>query len=461
MFNLLNFFYVGKYYDHEGTYLEHHHTKEKQAKHDFEKCLYENNYSLIKCKDHIFSNEDKERTNKNYQKCMKEANNKELNEKYCEERYQSLDKDNKFNFDKVTYCSSGIVSKFNNICIPNNLSPVKKCLIEKLNERGMDIDSSNMSDEEKKKLKDEFIEAKECSTQNPITKDTCKDNSYFHRALYICDKDKSNMTESLKGLFDFNKGFFPLIYILFVILTFIIIIQILVTTIGGFIYFIMKDFIPRPNRGRIFPRSIIEYFPIPHIFWLIKILKYIVWRIWPMLFILVLVFYILWKFVGWLGFVWNTLGIFTPESEIIFEWFDGLFFGCFKSGTAEQTLLCDVRHTWSLIEGIIAEQMKKTTDLSEKEIKDKINSWRDINVSNEFFTNYNSDGLNKPQTKIIEHFDILDRLDKEVIFKNIDKINEMTVSLTNKVDAMKSKVNDDLDNAKKENQERMESSDSE
>ena len=167
--------------------------------------------------------------------------------------------------------------------------------------------------------------------------------------------------------------------------------------------------------------------------------------------------------MGWLGFIWDMIGIFPPESEVIFHWFDGLFIGCLKP-SMQQTLFCNTRNTWGLIEGLLEEQMKKTTNLSEKEIRDKINSWRDINISNEFFTDYNESQyvlFNKPQTKIIEHFNILERLNTEDILENIDKFNQIKDTFTNNAILMKNNVKKDFNSAKEENQERMESSDSE
>lgn len=474
MFNLLNFFYVTKYNDHNDTYFYydgdnkkykgHHHTKKKEDKHDFEKCLYDNNYELDKCKHYVIDEKNSERTNENYQKCMKEAGDKKLDKKYCEERYQNLDKNKLFAVDDAISCFEGKFN-FNDNCVTRtftkNFSFLTKCIIKNLNEEALGIDIKNMSDDEKKKTRNKLVEAEKCSKVLNITGNTCKGNDLFHKALYICEKDRINGKGILSGLFDFTKGIFSLIYILFIIITSAVLFLLFITIMWALINLIFKFFPRPPDKGSgVEPQAFHEYSPIVFVM-KIRHLNTILTRIWPMLFILVLVFYILWKFVGWLGFIWDMIGIFPPESKVIFQLFDGLFFGCFKP-SIQQTLFCNSRNTWGLIEGLLEEQMKKTTELSEKEIRDRINSWRDIGIENEFFTDYSeSQYVFEPQTKIIEHFNILDRLNTEDIFKNIDKFNEMKDTLTNNAFVMKNNVEKDFNSAKEENQQRMESSDSE
>ena len=475
MFNLLNFSYVNKYFDHNETYnykegdikkyKGHHHTKKKEDKHDFEKCLYDNNYDLDKCKQYI-NEENSERTNVNYQKCMEEAGDKKLDKKYCEERYQNLDKNKLFVVDDIKNCFQGKFN-FDDNCVTRtftkNFSFLTKCLIKNLNEEALRIDLNNMSDVDKTKLRNNLVEAEECSKSLNINQNTCKDNVLFRDALYICEKNRIDGKGILNGLFDFTKGIFSLIYILFIIITFAVLFLLFITIMWALINFVFK-FFPRPqdDGSGVEPQALHEYNPI-QIVMKIRHLNIILTRIWPALFILVLVFYILWKFVGWLGFIWDMIGIFPPESKVIFHWFDGLFIGCLKP-SMQQTLFCNTRNTWGLIEGLLEEQMKKTTNLSEKEIRDKINSWRDINISNEFFTDYNESQyvlFNKPQTKIIEHFNILERLNTEDILENIDKFNQIKDTFTNNAILMKNNVKKDFNSAKEENQERMESSDSE
>ena len=465
MFNLLNFSYVVKYFDHDETYYDHHHTEKKQNKHDFEKCLYDNNYDLDKCKQYI-NEENSERTNVNYQKCMEEAGDKKLDKKYCEERYQNLDKNKLFVFDDIKNCFQGKFN-FNDNCVTRtftkNFSFLTKCLIKNLNEEALRIDLNNMSDVDKTKLRNNLVEAEECAKALNINENTCKDNVLFRDALYICEKNRINGKGILNGLFDFTKGIFSLIYILFIIITFLVLFLLFITIMWALINFIFK-FIPRPrdDDSGVDPRAFHEYNSI-QIVMKIRHLNFILFKIWLPLCVLVLVFYLLNRFFGWVGFIWDMIGIFPPESKVIFKWFDGLFLGCLRP-SMQQTLFCNTRNTWGLIEGLLEEQMKKTTELSEKEIRDRINSWRDINISNEFFTDYNESQyvlFNKPQTKIIEHFDILERLNTEEIFKNIDKFNQMKDTFTNNVNVMKNNVKKDLKLAEEENQQRMESSDSE
>lgn len=452
--NLFNFTYFIKYYDHDETYNEHHHTKKKLDKHDFDKCLYENNYNLDKCKHYIADEKKTERTNENYQKCMKEAGDKILDKKYCEERYQNLEKNELFIFDDVKNCFEGKF-KFNDNCITQtftkNFSFLTKCLIKNLNEEALGINLSNMTDEEKKNTRNKLIEAEKCSKVMNITENTCKNNDLFHRALYICEKNRINSRGILKGLFDISKGIFSLIYILFIVILFLI----LFFYFMGFLWFFINIIIVwvcskkyNNNSNYNFSEKFNEYYPIRLLFKIRK-LNGILVKLWLKLLVLVLVLYLIDKFLRWM-LIWDIIGLFPPESKIIFKWFDGIFFDCRKS-TINQSLFCNNRNTWGLIEGLLEEQMKKTTDLSEKEIKDKINSWRDVNSNNENFTNYENYTI-KQKKKIIENFSISNYINTEGIYNTVDKIRESFDGVKDKFRNMNDDIKNKIDEAKQESQ---------
>ena len=102
------------------------------------------------------------------------------------------------------------------------------------------------------------------------------------------------------------------------------------------------------------------------------------------------------------------------------------------------------------MEGLLEEQMKKTTDLSEKEIKDKINSWRDVNLNNENFTNYEN-YTNKDKKKIIENFSI--SID-DGIYNSIEKIGESFDVVKDKFTNTTNYINSKIEEAKQESEER-------
>ena len=167
-----------------------------------------------------------------------------------------------------------------------------------------------------------------------------------------------------------------------------------------------------------------------------------------MLLVLILVFYLIDKLFRWM-LIWDIIGLFPPESKIIFKWFDGIFLDCHKS-SIKQSLYCNNRNTWGLMEGLLEEQMKKTTDLSEKEIKDKINSWRDVNLNNENFTNYEN-YTNKDKKKIIENFSI--SID-DGIYNSIEKIGESFDVVKDKFTNTTNYINSKIEEAKQESEER-------
>tara|TARA_B100001540_G_scaffold317732_1_gene352470 strand:+ start:20023 stop:21828 length:1806 start_codon:yes stop_codon:yes gene_type:complete len=371
------------------------------------------------------------------------------------------------------------------------------CKIDKNDDRLEELRKCNNSKRESNCIKD-FNNYKEYKKDCEKCKDgdrtgDCKDKRD--------SKQGGNFTRIFKN--GLGKGFFPLIYWLFVVFT-ILLFGLIFSYIFYFIRLIFVHLIydrityimigvtqPDDNKdsydktdGREF-KSYSDNAPLGAIvknickLFAIMIRKSHWWiiPIWLVLFVSVYVFWIIKKTLGWwpASMVWDSIGIFKG-SKTAFRWLDAVE-GCNKK--SNRPIICNSQATWNLLEDWNYENIKfMDPDLDEDEFRQRFNFIKTFNPEynwsgtkdksiqeimkqefdnrisnkneneNENFTDYNK---YKNNNNLIENFFIMDKLMpvkqklNDIIKKNNDELRLNNENNKNKGEKNKKNFEDYLD----------------
>lgn len=310
------------------------------------------------------------------------------------------------------------------------------------------------------------------------------------------NKQGGNLTRIFKNAF--GKGFFPLLYWLFVVFT-ILLFGLIFSYIFYFLKLIFVHLIydpltnimigvtpPDNNKdsydktdGREF-KSYLDNAPSAIIKNICKLFAIMIrnsywWiiPIWLVLFVTVLVFWYLKKTFGWwpASMVWDSIGIFSG-SKTAFRWLDAVE-GCNKK--SNRPIICNGQAVWNLLEDWNYENTKLIVpNLDEDEFRQSYNFYKTFNpeynwsgttdkkfeesiaekyeeeIQNKYenFTDYNK---YKNNNNLIENFFIMDKLIpakqklNDIIKKNKDELRQNNENNKNKGEKNKKDFEDYLD----------------
>lgn len=337
-------------------------------------------------------------------------------------------------------------------------------------------------------------------------KEVCENNCKDGNRTGDCKDKKKKESGNLRSIFTLTsgKGFYPLIYWLFVVFT-ILLFGLIFSYIFYFIRLIFVHLIydrltyimigvtqPDNNKdsydktdGREF-KSYSDNAPLGAIvknickLFAIMIRKSHWWiiPIWLVLFVTVYVFWIIKKTLGWwpASMVWDSIGIFKG-SKTAFRWLDAVE-GCNKK--SNRPIICNSQATWNLLEDWNYENIKfMDPNLDEDKFRQRFNfiktfnpeyNWsgtkdksiqesiggniaekyeEEIRNKYENFTDYNK--YIKKNNNLIENFFIMDKLIpvkqkfNDIIKKNKDELRQNNEDNKNKGEKNKKDFEDYLD----------------
>jgi hypothetical protein len=335
--------------------------------------------------------------------------------------------------------------------------------------------------------------SKICDIENTTVGNKEHENNYNK----YCKDKKKKESGNLRSIFTLTsgKGFYPLLYWLFVVFTILLFILIF----SYIFYFIRLIFVhliydpltnimigvtPPDNNndsydktdGREF-KSYSDNAPFGAIvknickLFAIMIRKSHWWiiPIWLVLFVIVYIFWIIKKTLGWwpASMVWDSLGIFKG-SKTAFRWLDAAE-GCNKK--SNKPIICNGQAVWNLLEDWNYENIKfMDPDLDEDKFRQRFNfiktfnpeyNWSGTNNKStqesigeenrnkyENFTDYNK---YKKNNNLIENFFIMDKLIpakqkfNDIIKKNKDELRLNNEDNKNKGEKNKKNFEDYLD----------------
>ena len=459
---------------------------------------------------------------KDYEKCNKNTKLPELINDYNDYRninnkkrfvdvdYSKLPKSVEDLNTKIKNIEKSAMSKTQNIkdYVANNINPGDKNSIDiggqKLTEKELfileNICKININDERLKVMRkcnnsmsqsecekdDKYKEYKDsCSKNCDIENTTVGNKEHEDNYNELC-KDKKKKESGIGSIFTLTsgKGFYPLLYWLFVVFTillfglifsyiFYFLRLIFVHLIYDRLTYIMIGVTPPDNNkdsydktdGREF-KSYLDNAPGAIVKNICKLFAIMIRKshwwiipIWLVLFVTVYVFWIIKKTLGWwpASMVWDSIGIFKG-SKTAFRWLDAAE-GCNKK--SNRSIICNGQAVWNLLEDWNYENIKfMDPDLDEDKFRQRFNfiktfnpeyNWsgttdkkieesiaekyeEEIRNKYENFTDYNK--YKKKNNNLIENFFIMDKLiPAKQKFNDIIKKNKNELKLNNNKNA--------------------------
>ena len=487
--NFINFSYKPEYIDHDDTYpYDHHHTPARLASHQYQECMHKKN-NENECKQQSLKvYEDNIAAEKKYKDCRRNAKTAS-DKRLCE---KTFNKDNKYRYTSL-YDTYNIASL--QYCMKDELEKNIKKICGDCQEKSKKSDSSIAEDmyykicsKNKENCEKKYDTAKKCidnlKKEEPETEECLKDirynalygSCYEHKGTSISDFIISILSYLLGPI---SKGPFYFVYFMFILLSVIFFGGIFLACI--WVLFLFMYTVLGNNGRRAFPGIIIfelinQYFQRLH-----PIVLQISGLLWAFFFGICFLLYFFKKLFGWwpASWVWKAIGIFPDNSEVVFDWFDRLIFGCGIKSSARKTLFCHTNSMWILIEDWMVEFAKNTLkiDKTETELRNAINAFRDLgeedikiifsmkkmaeesknaaqkkgqqivseqinNITEEFTV------FDKKNKCIEENFILEDIFNRDIYMNEIDKITKSIGNFKNAINDVKNRTLNDYDNAK-------------